>query len=78
MKIQILLFPCFTIHALSQKIDMEVKKITDEAYQKALFVLETNKEGLHKLAAELLDKETLTGDQVRDILEAAKTKGAAS
>lgn len=49
-------------------IDSEVKKLTDAAYKRAKDLLtKYNKE--HKLLAEtLLEYETLTGDEVRDIV----------
>jgi cell division protease FtsH len=53
-------------------IDAEVKRITDEAYENAKRILKQNMDGLHKLASELLDKETLTGEQVRNILGVKK------
>ena len=55
-------------------IDKEVKKILDESYERAKKILDKHKDGLHKLAAELLDKETLTGKQVRAVLGAEEKK----
>ena len=43
----------------ARTIDDEVKAITEEAYARALKVLEENKESLSKLAHELLKKEVI-------------------
>lgn len=49
-------------------IDNEVRKLTDSAYKRAKDVL-TKHAAAHKLLAEtLLEYETLTGDEVRDIV----------
>lgn len=49
-------------------IDDEVKKIVDQSYANAKRIIKENEDKLHALARELIDKETLTGKQVRDIL----------
>jgi ATP-dependent metalloprotease len=50
------------------KIDQEVKKLTESAYKRAKELL-TKYSAEHKLLAEtLLEYETLTGDEVRDIV----------
>lgn len=50
-------------------IDTEVKKLTDKAYVRAKHLLETHK-AEHKLLAEtLLEYETLTGDEIRDLIK---------
>jgi cell division protease FtsH len=43
----------------ARTIDEEVRAITEEAYAKALKVLEENKDSLSKLASELLNKEVI-------------------
>ena len=49
-------------------IDEEVKKMTDSAYKRAKHLL-TKYSWEHKLLAEtLLEYETLTGDEVRDLV----------
>ena len=52
----------------SAKIDGEVLSIIKEAHEKALRILEENKEKLHELAAFLLEKETITGVEFMEIL----------
>lgn len=51
------------------KIDSEVKKIIERAYDKAWKVLETHKEVLIKMSEALLHFETLDQDQVKDLMD---------
>ena len=53
----------------AETIDTEVKKITDEAYQKAKELIEANKDKLEQVAQALLKYETLDADDVELILE---------
>ena len=48
---------------------LQVKKILNSAYERAQNVLRTHEAELHTLAKELLDKETLTGHQIKDLLQ---------
>lgn len=48
-------------------IDQEVKKIVEAAYKRALQILKENKEGLTKLATELLEKEVIFGSDLENI-----------
>ena len=52
----------------SAKIDGEVLSIIKAAHDKALRILEENKEKLHELAAFLLEKVTITGVEFMEIL----------
>ena len=52
----------------AKKIDLEIKKLVDEGYQRANKILNENIEDLHKLAKNLLLYETLTGDEIRDLI----------
>ena len=52
----------------SKKVDAEIKKIVDEGYQKAKKVLTEKIDDLHKLAKALLIYETLTGDEIKDLI----------
>jgi cell division protease FtsH len=52
----------------SGKIDEEVLEIIKSAHQKAAEILNQNVEKLHELAAYLLEKETITGEEFMDIL----------
>ena len=52
----------------SQKIDAEVKKIVFTGYQKAQKIIADKIDDLHKLAKALMDYETLTFDEISNIL----------
>ncbi|WP_038035742.1 ATP-dependent zinc metalloprotease FtsH [Thermopetrobacter sp. TC1] len=54
--------------ATAQKIDAEVRRILDEAYQTAKKILTEKRKDLETLAQGLLEYETLTGDEIRDLL----------
>ncbi len=49
-------------------IDLEIKKIIDEALAKATKILNEKRDDLEKLAKSLLEYETLTGEEIKDIL----------
>jgi cell division protease FtsH len=52
----------------AKKIDAEVKKIVDKGYEKARRVLTEKIDDLHKIAKALLIYETLSGDEIRDLI----------
>lgn len=52
----------------SKLIDAETKRIVDEALQKAKNILKEKHSDLEKLAKALLEFETLTGDEIKDLL----------
>ena len=52
----------------AKKVDAEVKKIIDTSYERAKKVLTEKIDDLHKLAKALLVYETLTGDEIRDLI----------
>jgi cell division protease FtsH len=52
----------------ARKIDLEVKKIVDLGYERAKKVLTEKIDDLHKLAKALLIYETLSGDEIRDLI----------
>jgi cell division protease FtsH len=52
----------------SNLIDSEVKAFVEAGYLKAKEILTTNIEQLHTLAKALLEYETLSGDEIRDLL----------
>ncbi len=52
----------------AKKVDAEVKKIIDTSYDRAKKVLTEKIDDLHKLAKALLVYETLTGDEIRDLI----------
>ncbi|MEC7169288.1 MAG: ATP-dependent zinc metalloprotease FtsH [Pseudomonadota bacterium] len=53
---------------MARKVDLEVRKLIDEAYKKATKVLTEKKGDLEKLAKALLVYETLSGDEIRDLI----------
>ena len=56
----------------AEAIDKEVRKVTDEAYEKAKELIEANKDKLEQVAIALLKYETLDADDVKLILEGGK------
>ncbi len=52
----------------AQKIDEEVRGIVTDSYAKTSTLIKENLEALHQLAAALLEKETLDGKQIDEIL----------
>ncbi len=53
--------------ATAQEIDREVKKLCDDAYNRALQLITANKDKVEMIAKALLEFETLDGAQVKDI-----------
>ena len=49
-------------------IDVEIRRIIDEAYARAKHILSENVDELHLLAKGLLEHETLSGDEIRLII----------
>lgn len=54
---------------MAGKIDQEVKRFIDEGLQTARDTLKTNKKALDALAAELVTKETIEGDEFERFME---------
>ena len=52
----------------AKKVDIEIKKIVDQGYQKAKKILTEKIDDLHKMAKALLIYETLTGDEIKDLI----------
>ncbi|MCL1999339.1 MAG: ATP-dependent zinc metalloprotease FtsH [Turicibacter sp.] len=64
---------------VASMIDNEIKRLVEDAYNEALQILTEHIEVLHKISKTLLEKEKMTGDEVRDcfpygVLERAKNK----
>ena len=55
-------------------IDEESKKIIDTCYKKATKLLKDNLDKLHMMAESLVELETLTSDQIDDIMAGAKPR----
>ena len=52
----------------AKKIDAEVKKIVDKGYERAKKILTEKIDDLHKISKALLIYETLSGDEIRDLI----------
>jgi cell division protease FtsH len=52
----------------AKKVDGEVKKIVDIGYQRAKKILTEKKDDLHKLAEALIAYETLSGEEIKNLL----------
>ena len=52
----------------SRKVDLEIRKIVDQGYNKAKKVLTEKIDDLHKLAKALLTYETLTGEEIENLI----------
>ena len=52
----------------ARKVDTEVKKIVDKGYERARKILTEKIDDLHKIAKALLVYETLSGDEIRDLI----------
>jgi cell division protease FtsH len=54
--------------ATVQKIDAEIRRLVEAGYQEAQQILTTKRADLETLAKGLLEFETLTGDEIKDLL----------
>ena len=57
----------------AQAVDAEVRKWIDNAYKDAKSLISKNKATVERIAKALLDKETLSADEIRDIIANKKT-----
>jgi cell division protease FtsH len=53
----------------ARQIDQEVRRLIDEAYQAAHGILEANQDTMHRIAAALLERETLDSEELRLLIE---------
>ena len=53
----------------ARKIDHEVRRLVDEGYEEARRILTEHKDELEVLAQGLLEFETLTGEEIKDLLK---------
>ncbi len=58
--------------ATAETLDQETKKIVDDCYAKSKKLLIDKKKDLHLLAKNLLEKETLTGEEITTLLKTGK------
>ncbi len=57
----------------AKKVDAEIKKIVDAGYERAKKILTEKIDDLHKLAKALLLYETLSGEEIKDLILSNKT-----
>jgi cell division protease FtsH len=53
----------------ARQIDLEVRRLIDEAYQSAFTILDNHKDAMHRVAAALLERETIDAEEVRLLIE---------
>ena len=61
---------------MTNLIDAEVKRIVQEAHDKATQLLNDNIDTLHRIASSLLEYETLTGDEIKTLVDGKEIKRA--
>jgi len=61
--------------ATAKAMDEEAKKIIDEAYQRSVDLLQKHKDQVEKVALSLLNKETITHDDILEIVGPRPFKG---
>ncbi|QDH13781.1 ATP-dependent zinc metalloprotease FtsH [Formicincola oecophyllae] len=54
---------------MQNEVDEEVRRLIDEAYVQAKSLVQANMDILHRLASALLERETLTGDEIKAIIK---------
>jgi len=53
----------------ARQIDQEVRRLIDEAYKSAYSLVEAHSDAMHRLAAALLERETIDAEEVRMLIE---------
>ena len=53
----------------AKKIDLEIRRIVDTGYERARSILTDHESQLHLLASALLEYETLSGDEIKTLVE---------
>jgi cell division protease FtsH len=53
----------------ARQIDLEVRRLIDEAYQSAHSILESNQDAMHRISGALLERETIDAEEVRLLIE---------
>jgi cell division protease FtsH len=62
--------PRWYSEATAEEIDREIRRILDEAFQRARRILEIRRQALEALAQRLIEKEVIDQDELREIVEA--------
>ncbi len=53
----------------ARQIDLEVRRLIDEAYQSAHTIINANQDPMHRIAAALLERETIDAEEVKMLIE---------
>ena len=53
----------------ARQIDLEVRRLIDEAYQSAYTIINANQDAMHRIAAALLERETIDAEEVKMLIE---------
>ncbi len=53
----------------ARQIDQEVRRLIDEAYQSAYSILDAHRDAMHRIAAALLERETIDAEEVKMLIE---------
>ena len=53
----------------ARQIDLEVRRLIDEAYQSAHGLVETNADAMHRIASALLERETIDAEEVKMLID---------
>lgn len=53
----------------ARQIDLEVRRYIDEAYQSAYQLIDSHKDAMHRIAAALLERETIDAEEVKLLIE---------
>lgn len=62
----------FASDETNKVIDSEIRGLVDTAHARATEILKTQEDKLHLLAQSLLEYETLTGDEIKELLDGGK------
>lgn len=57
---------------IAREIDHEVRRLTDEAYERAQQIIEANRDKLERIAKALLERETLNADELDVLINQAE------
>jgi cell division protease FtsH len=53
----------------ARQIDLEVRRLIDEAYQSAYSLIDSHKDAMHRISAALLERETIDAEEVKLLIE---------
>ncbi|MGH9606080.1 MAG: ATP-dependent zinc metalloprotease FtsH [Terracidiphilus sp.] len=53
----------------ARQIDLEVRRLIDEAYQSAHAIIDANRDPMHRIAAALLERETIDAEEVQMLID---------